>query len=64
MAATATGGSGYYTWSATGLPAGITLAADGVFSGTPMTAATYSTVVTVTDVTGATKQVSFTWTVT
>jgi hypothetical protein len=36
----AAGGSGSYTWTATGVPAGLTLSADGVLSGTPVTAAT------------------------
>jgi hypothetical protein len=44
----ATGGVPPYSWTATGLPAGLTCAA-GVISGTPTTAGTDSVVVTVTD---------------
>ena len=33
--ATATGGSGVYSWSATGLPAGLTLSTTGAIAGTP-----------------------------
>jgi uncharacterized protein (TIGR03437 family) len=47
---TAQGGSGNYVWSATGLPAGITLSpTTGVLSGIPTTAGTFPAVVTVTD---------------
>ena len=50
--ATATGGSGKYTWSVSSgaLPAGVTLNADsGVASGTPQRAGSYSFAVTATD---------------
>ncbi|MEO8694566.1 MAG: Ig domain-containing protein, partial [Acidimicrobiales bacterium] len=47
--ATATGGSGVYTWSATGLPPGLTMAATGQISGTPTTSGSYTVTVTVTD---------------
>ncbi|TCI96331.1 zinc-dependent metalloprotease family protein [Aeromicrobium sp. IC_218] len=40
FALVAAGGSGSYAWTATGVPAGMTLSADGVLSGTPVTAAT------------------------
>ena len=47
---TASGGSGVYTWSATGLPTGLSIAiATGVISGTPTSAGTSSVTVTVTD---------------
>ncbi|WP_147543678.1 zinc-dependent metalloprotease family protein [Aeromicrobium massiliense] len=36
----AAGGSGSYTWTATGVPAGLTLSSDGVLSGTPVAAGT------------------------
>jgi hypothetical protein len=36
----AAGGTGTFTWSATGLPAGLTLTPEGVLSGTPTTATT------------------------
>ena len=46
----ATGGTGTLTWSATGLPAGLTMNASGVISGTPTATGTSSNVVvTVTD---------------
>ncbi len=52
----ATGGTAPYSWTATGLPAGLTLdPATGALSGTPKTAAGAVTIdVTVTDATGAT----------
>ncbi len=43
------GGSGSYTWSATGLPAGLSISSGGVISGTPTAAGTSSVAVTVTD---------------
>jgi beta-lactam-binding protein with PASTA domain len=48
---TATGGSGTYTWAATGLPSGLSIAAaTGVISGTPTSSAgTFNVTVTVTD---------------
>jgi serine/threonine-protein kinase len=51
----ATGGTAPYTYTATGLPAGLAMSAAGVISGTPTAAATSSVTVTVTDST-ATKQ--------
>ncbi|NEA61121.1 M4 family metallopeptidase [Streptomyces sp. SID12488] len=56
--------SGTLTYSATGLPTGLSISSStGAISGTPTTAGTYSSVVTVTDSTGATGTASFTWTV-
>ena len=52
------------TYSATGLPAGLSISSStGLISGTPTTAATSSVVVTVKDGTGATGTASFTWTI-
>lgn len=48
----ATGGIGPYTWSASGLPSGITLSPAGVFSGTPTLVGTSSTYLTVSDTAG------------
>jgi eukaryotic-like serine/threonine-protein kinase len=45
----AAGGTGAYKWSATGLPAGLTMSAAGTISGTPTAAATSTVTVTVTD---------------
>jgi hypothetical protein len=59
----ASGGSGTFTWSATGLPAGLSIATGtGVISGTPTAAGTSTVTVTATsgDQSGI---ASFTWTV-
>lgn len=45
----ASGGVAPYTWSATGLPSGLTCSAAGLISGTPSAVGTDSVVVTVTD---------------
>jgi len=47
----ATGGTAPYTWTATGVPPGLTLSTGGILSGTPAANATgsYSMVITVTD---------------
>ena len=51
----ATGGTTPYTWSATGLPGGLTIdPALGTISGSPTTAGTSSVVITVTDATSPT----------
>ncbi|MFI8072403.1 M4 family metallopeptidase [Streptomyces sp. NPDC086033] len=55
--------SGSLTYAATGLPTGLSISSTGLISGTPTTAGSYSTTVTVTDSTGATGTASFTWTV-
>ena len=46
---TATGGVSPYTWTASSLPAGLTMSATGVLSGTPTVATTNTFFVTVTD---------------
>jgi RHS repeat-associated protein len=57
-----TGGSAPYTWSATGLPAGLTInTANGVVSGTPTTAGTYTTKVTAADAAKLSGSTSWTW---
>jgi predicted extracellular nuclease len=45
----ATGGTPPYSWTATGTPPGLTVAANGTVSGTPTTAGSYPMNVTVTD---------------
>ena len=52
----ATGGTSPYTWTATGVPAAMTLSTAGVLSGTPTAAGTASIVVTATDSTTPTAQ--------
>ncbi|MDV3221822.1 S8 family peptidase [Intrasporangium sp.] len=60
----ATGGSTPYTFSATGLPAGLSISSStGTITGTPSTAGTSSVTVTVRDSSGATASASFSWTV-
>lgn len=46
---TVTGGTAPYTFSATGLPAGMSLSSTGVLSGTPTVAGTANATVTITD---------------
>jgi uncharacterized protein (TIGR03437 family) len=63
---TATGGSGTYTWSATGLPSGLTIGAStGAISGTPAasSAGSYSVVVTVKDTASDTATMTYPLTV-
>ncbi|AUG78614.1 hypothetical protein CFP65_3834 [Kitasatospora sp. MMS16-BH015] len=52
------------SYSATGLPAGLSISASGLITGTPTTATSGTVTVTATDTTGATGSTSFTWTVT
>jgi Putative Ig domain/PLD-like domain len=50
------------TYSATGLPTGLSInATSGLITGTPTTAANYTPTVTATDTTGASGSASFTW---
>jgi len=49
---TASGGTAPYTWSATGLPAGLVMSSGGTISGTPTVSGTFNYTVTITDSTG------------
>jgi hypothetical protein len=51
------------TFSATGLPAGLSISSSGLISGTPTTAGTYSVTVTATDTTGAHGAAALSWTI-
>ena len=52
------------TWSAIGLPAGLSInSSTGTVTGTPTAVATYHPTVSATDVTGAHHSLSFTWTI-
>ena len=57
----ASGGTAPYTWTATGLPAGLAISTDGVVTGTPTTAGTSSVTVTATDSAGTDGSASFTF---
>lgn len=60
----ATGGIPGYTWSAAGLPPGLTINPNGVISGTPTQSGTYSVTVTVTDAAKtAVTCTAFVWTI-
>jgi O-glycosyl hydrolase len=62
--ATDSGSGQTLTYSATGLPAGLSInSSTGLISGTPTAAATSNVTVTATDGTGASGSASFTWTI-
>jgi prepilin-type N-terminal cleavage/methylation domain-containing protein len=64
FSATASGGSGPYTWSASGLPPGIAMTSQGVFSGKPTQTSRYIVTLTVTDGNGLTDVDYVPWAVT
>jgi hypothetical protein len=51
------------TYSATGLPPGLSISSSGLITGTPSSGGTFTPSVTATDTTGAVGSISFTWTV-
>jgi len=59
----ASGGTSPYTWTATGLPAGLSISGSGLVSGTPTVRTTYAVTATATDAVGATGSTTFTWTI-
>jgi subtilase family serine protease len=61
---TASGGTAPYTWSATGLPTGLSISSGGVISGTPSATGTFNVTVTAHDSTTLSGSASFTWTIT
>ncbi|MFJ8961805.1 S8 family peptidase [Lentzea sp. NPDC102401] len=60
----ASGGTAPYTWSATGLPTGLSIgSSNGLVTGTATVAGTYNVTVTATASAGGSGSTSFTWTV-
>ncbi|MEU4766790.1 S8 family serine peptidase [Actinosynnema sp. NPDC023794] len=60
----ASGGTAPYTFSATGLPAGLSISSSGLITGTPTATGTSSVTVTATDAASRTGSTTFSWTVT
>jgi kumamolisin len=63
ISATDSGAGTTLTYSASGLPAGLSISASGLITGTPTTPTTYSVTIRATDNTGASGSASFSWTV-
>jgi endo-1,4-beta-xylanase len=62
ISATDSGGASL-TYSATGLPPGLSISSSGTITGTPTTAGSYNVTVTARDSTGASGNAAFTWTI-
>jgi hypothetical protein len=60
----ASGGAAPYTWTAVGLPAGLSISSSGLISGTPTAAASYSVTATARDSANTTAGTTFAWTIT
>jgi hypothetical protein len=60
----ATGGNGEYSWSASGLPGGVSVSSGGTFSGDPTQPGTFTVTVTVTDTEASPKTAQATFTLT
>jgi Zn-dependent metalloprotease len=60
----ASGGTAPYTWTGSGLPAGVSVSSSGTVSGTPTTAGTYNATVTATAASGGSGSATFTFTIT
>jgi hypothetical protein len=60
----ASGGTPPYTWTATGLPTGLSISTGGLISGTPSAAGTFSVTATAKDSAAKTGSTSFSWTIT
>jgi prepilin-type N-terminal cleavage/methylation domain-containing protein len=60
---TASGGASPMTWTASGLPTGLSISTSGLISGTPTATGTFSVVVRVTDGFGLFGDAAFSWTI-
>jgi subtilase family serine protease len=59
----ASGGTSPYTWTATGLPTGLSISSSGLISGTPTAAGSYSVTATAKDAASKTGSTTFSWTI-
>ncbi|MGW5055211.1 S8 family peptidase [Actinokineospora sp. NPDC004072] len=57
------GGAAPHTWSAAGLPPGLSIGSDGLITGVPTTVGGYFVTITATDATGLTGSTAFRWTI-
>jgi hypothetical protein len=64
LSASSSEGDAITSYTATGLPAGLSISSTGAITGTPSTSGSYSVTVTATDSADISGSVSFTWTVT